>query len=63
MAMKRFVEAAGRKCEYGYVGADRIPGTNKIITYTANPRLYSKESDLKKIMKSQYQTTGAKKKI
>ena len=33
MAMKRFVEAAGKKSGYGYVGPDRVPGTNKIRTY------------------------------
>ncbi|MGM9628949.1 MAG: hypothetical protein ACI3V4_12835 [Faecousia sp.] len=61
MAMKRFVEAAGRKSGYGYVGDDRIPGTNKIRTYCANASLYSKESDLRKITSSQYRTTGTKK--
>lgn len=49
MAMKRFVEAAGKRSEYGYVGADRIPGTSKIRTYCANASLYSRESDCKKI--------------
>ena len=60
MAIKRFVEAAGRKSSVGYVGADRIPGTNKIRTYCANASLYSKESDLKKIASSQYRNENTK---
>lgn len=53
MAIKRFVEAAGKKSGYGYVGPDRIPGTSKIRTFVTGSWLYSKESDLKKIISKQ----------
>lgn len=62
MAMRRFVEAAGKKSGYGYVGLDRIPGTNKIRTYVTGAWLYSKESDLKKIISKRRQTVGIRKK-
>jgi hypothetical protein len=54
MAIKRFVEAAGRKGQSGYTGPDRITGTNKVITYTSNSRVYSSESSLEKITASNY---------
>ena len=62
MAMRRFVEAAGKKTGAGYRGADRIPGTNKIRTYVTGAWLYSKESDLKKIISKHRQTVGTRKK-
>lgn len=62
MAMKRFIEAAGKKSGYGYVGPDRVPGTNKIRTYVTGAWLYSKESDLKKIISKRQQTVGTRKK-
>ena len=54
MAIKRFVEAAGKKGKYGYNGIDRIPGTDKVITYCATPQVYSSESSLERITTSEY---------
>ena len=62
MAMKRFVEAAGKKLVLGYRGADRIPGTNKIRTYVTGAWLYSEESDLRKIIRKRRETVGTRKK-
>ncbi len=61
MVMERFVKAAGRKDGVRYQQADRIPMTDKVRTYCANASLYSRESDLGKIVSSQYQTVDVKK--
>lgn len=61
MAMRRFVEAAGRKGGE-YRGRDRIPGTNKTRTYVVTGWLYSSESDLSKIISKRRQTVGTMKK-
>ena len=58
MAMRRFVEAAGKETGTEYRGADRIPGTNKVRTYVTGAWLYSKESDLKKIIRKRMETLG-----
>ena len=63
MAIRRFVEAAGQKTGTEYRGKDVIPGTNKVRTYCANASLYSKESDLKRIMSKRYSTLGLQKKV
>lgn len=62
MAIRRFVEAAGQKTGAAYRGADRIPGTDKVRTYVTGAWLYSKESDLKKIIRKRRQTVGTRKK-
>lgn len=62
MAMRRFVEAAGRKTGVAYRGMDSIPGTNKVRTYCANASLYSNESDLKRIISKRRSTVGVRKK-
>lgn len=63
MAIRRFVEAAGRKTGAEYRGMDRIPGTDKVRTYCANSSLYSSESDLKRIISKRRSTLGISKKI
>lgn len=51
MAMNRFVEAIGKPLRIKLPWReDNIPGTDKIRTFTANPRVYSKESDLENII-------------
>lgn len=49
MSMRRFVEAIGRPAKIVHSCPDRIPGTNKVRTYTANSSVYSKQSDLKNL--------------
>ena len=58
MVMRRFVEASGKNSGYGYVGPDRIPGTNKVRTYVTGAWLYSKESDLETIIRRRRETVG-----
>lgn len=51
MSMNRFVEAIGKPLRIKLRWREEnIPGTNKIRTFTANPRVYSKESDLENII-------------
>lgn len=63
MTIKRFVETAGRTSEFAHRGLERIPGTDKVRTYCANARQYSRESDLERITNKQPYTSAAKKKI
>ena len=59
MAIRRFVEAAGRRTGTPYRGADRIPGTNKVRTYAgALWWLYSKESDFDTIIRRREKVVG-----
>jgi hypothetical protein len=62
MAIKRFVEAAGKKIDAGYRGEDRIRGTNKVRTYATGAWLYSKESNLDKIIRNHSKTVEKRKK-
>lgn len=48
--LKRF-ESVPSTVEYVHCEPDRIPGTTKIRTYTANASLYSKESSMDKLLK------------
>lgn len=63
MAIRSFVESAGRRSGTVYRGMDRIPGTNKVRTYCVNAGLYSSESDFKKVISKRQHTVGIKKKI
>ena len=51
MAIKCFVDALKDSSEVRIESPDRIPGTDKIRTYVADPGfLYSKQSDLENII-------------
>lgn len=54
MAIKCFVDALEDSSEVRIERSDRIPGTDKIRTYVADPGfLYSKQSDLENIIKNE----------
>ena len=63
MAIRRFVEAAKKRAGTPYRGADRIPGTDKVRTYAgAMGWLYSKESDLDRIIRRRERVVGTENK-
>ena len=49
--MRPFREVPSSRKKITFVEPDRIPGTTKIRTYTANGSLYSKESSMEKLIK------------
>lgn len=57
MAIKCFVDALKEPARAVVESPDRIPGTDKIRTYVADPGfLYSKQSDLENIIKNEQRT-------
>lgn len=58
MSMRRFIKAIGRPPKIVHNSPDRIPGSNKCRTYTANSSVYSKQSDLKTIMSKNHCQPG-----
>ena len=51
MVMRRFVEALNKTPRIRYRSLDRIPGTNKSRTYVSNHSVYSRESDIKNLIR------------
>ena len=51
MAMRRFVEALDKPPKIRHRSLDRILGTNKSRTYVSNHSVYSRESDIKNLIR------------
>ena len=61
MIIKSIQDALSKESVHKYEGIDRIPGTDKVITFCATPSgLYSKESDLKTILDTRHGITRQK---
>lgn len=61
VAEDRFLSTFEDKPKIGYVGRDRIPGTDKITTYFSNNAVFSKESDIEVILSKRERAYGDKK--